>query len=285
MERIAFLIEDTGERLGALLNPDTLVMRRVAGVRPRSSISGPLSGAGLTDDPLLYTGGGRTELELELLFDVSVAGSSLTTRNVRELTGPLWELAENRMGVGQGGYGQPRLVRFVWGKTWNVLGTVTAVAERLEQFNAEGSPQRSWMHMRLVRVSEPISPSADGGQPLPDLPFLPEDLSDLDSDSMCEDATQIHEVICGGEDQTEAVVEGEAGIDEGTEGTIEGDGEIQLGRGAGERLEEIAVRYYGENNAHLWRLIAACNDIADPTHVPCGTLLRIPSLSSSGTFV
>jgi len=35
MERVAFLIEPEGLRLGALLNPETLVIRRTAGVRPR----------------------------------------------------------------------------------------------------------------------------------------------------------------------------------------------------------------------------------------------------------
>jgi hypothetical protein len=284
MERVAFLVEDTGERLEALLNPDSVVMRRFAGVRPRSSLSGSLSGAGLSDDPLLYTGGGRTVLELELLFDMSVADTSFTTNNVRELTGPLWELAENKMSLGQEGYAQPRLVRFVWGKTWNVLGAVTDLAERLEQFNSEGAPQRSWMKMRLVRVSEPISAPADGGQPPADMRLLPEDLSGIDSDTALENDVQIHEVICGGEATNAAGagagIESDINNEEDNPGTGDGGGESGQVGGAGERLDEIAVRYYGENNAHLWRLIAALNNIEDPTHVPCGTLLRIPSLSS-----
>ncbi len=37
MERVAFLIEETGERIGCLLNPDSLVIRRSAGVQPRRS--------------------------------------------------------------------------------------------------------------------------------------------------------------------------------------------------------------------------------------------------------
>src|SRR6476469_10829667 len=107
MERIVFLVEGTGERLGALLNPDTVVMRRYAGVRPRNSMSGPLAGAGLSDDPLLFTGGGRTELELELLFDTSVMEITPAPTNVRELTGPIWDLAENKTSIGQEVYAQP----------------------------------------------------------------------------------------------------------------------------------------------------------------------------------
>ena len=37
MERAAFLIEDTNQRLECLLNPESLVVRRVAGVRDRLS--------------------------------------------------------------------------------------------------------------------------------------------------------------------------------------------------------------------------------------------------------
>src|SRR5947209_8164329 len=98
MERVAFLIEETGERLRCLLNPESLVMRRVAGIHPRHSAGGQVTGAGLTDDPLLYTGGGRTELELDLLFDLSLAGSSFTSDDIRDMTRPLWELAENAQG-------------------------------------------------------------------------------------------------------------------------------------------------------------------------------------------
>lgn len=57
MERVAFLIEDTGERLGCLLNPESLVMRRQAGIRPRQSVGGLVTGADLSDDQLLYCGG------------------------------------------------------------------------------------------------------------------------------------------------------------------------------------------------------------------------------------
>ena len=72
-----------------------MVIRRNAGVRQRLTASGQLTGAGLADDPLLFTGGGRTELELDLLFDVSLAGSSYHSKDVRDMTRPLWNLAEN----------------------------------------------------------------------------------------------------------------------------------------------------------------------------------------------
>src|SRR5690606_36676036 len=134
-------------------NPESLVIRRQAGVKVRTSSGGQLTGGGHADDPLLYTGGGRTELELELLFDINLSGSTLTAEDVRILTAPFWNLSENRLG--SGGYGQPPLVRFIWGKYWNIPGVIVSVAERLDDFTAAGAPQRSWMRMKLLRVREP----------------------------------------------------------------------------------------------------------------------------------
>ena len=88
-------------------------------MKRRRSLGGWVSGAGLKDDPLLFTGGGWTEFTLDLLFDVSLAR---TTRSddVRELTRPFWALAENR--DASDGYGSPPVVRLVWGKAWNIPG-------------------------------------------------------------------------------------------------------------------------------------------------------------------
>src|SRR6267143_1807590 len=128
MERVAFLIESTGARIGCLLNPETVSVRRWAGVRPRRSLAGALRADALADDPVLFTGGGTTELELELLFDVGLAGSSVKVTDVRNLTLPLWRLAEN--GQVTDGELRPDVIRFVWGKAWNVPAVVAAVAER-----------------------------------------------------------------------------------------------------------------------------------------------------------
>ena len=156
MERVAFLIEQTNERLSCLLNPETLMIRRASGIRPRQLSGGQLTGVGLSDDPLLYTGGGRTELELDLLFDVTLLGSNVATSDVRNLTAPFWNLSENR----GGGYAVPPILRFIWGKFWNIPVVVAAVSERLENFTPDGAPGRSWLRMRLLRVREPDAPPA-----------------------------------------------------------------------------------------------------------------------------
>jgi len=95
VERVSFLVEATGTRLSCLLNPETLAVRRLAGVRPRQTASGALTGAELSDDPLLHTGGGRTEIDLDLLFDLSLGGGTVVADDVRDLTRPFWNLAEN----------------------------------------------------------------------------------------------------------------------------------------------------------------------------------------------
>ncbi len=188
MERVAFLVEQTSERLSCLLNPETLVIRRSAGVHSRASSGGQLTGIGLSDDPLLYTGGGRTEIELDLLFDVTLLGSSVASEDVRNLTAPFWNLSENK----GGGYAQPPVVRFIWGKYWNIPAVVTAVSERMDNFTENGAPGRSWLRMRLVRVREPDS------QPSPvDMPFdQPPSLDEIDAE-LTPDQVQYYEVSDG----------------------------------------------------------------------------------------
>lgn len=242
MERVAFLVEHTGERLGALLNPDTLVLRRAAGIRPRATAGGLLTGSGLADDPVTLTGGGRTELELELLFDISLVGSTIETENVQDLTRPLWNLAENAPG-GADRYGIPPLVRFVWGKAWNLPGYVTAVAERFDKFSPSGTPERSWIRMRLMRAPGTLDPS------LPTDPALPQTLP-----------------MAG------AMLEAPGGDESAPSGPIATHEVV-----AGERIDEIASRYYGDPG--LWRALAALNGVADPGNIPPPEILQLPPLA------
>jgi hypothetical protein len=263
MERVSFLIEESGERVPCMLNPDSVVLRRRAGVRPAAAQSGWLTRGGTTDDPLLQTGGGRTELDLELLFDVTLlppatpvapavptmpgAGAEpvpAPERDVRSLTRPLWELTENR--AGEDGVGRMSLVRFVWGKPWCELGLIVALAERLEYFTAGGTPQRSWLRLRLVRVAEPAPPPA-GPDGLP----LAAATADVAPPFDPAAEPQVYEVT-------------------GT-GPAAGTGEPSRG----ERLDVIAARMYG-GRWWLWRVIAAANDLPEPPWVPPGTVLRIP---------
>lgn len=246
MERVAFLVERSGERIPCLLNPEHVVVRRLAGVRPRQSIGGLAAGAGLADDPVFYTGGGTTELRLDLLFDVSLApaGPALSTtsaEDVRTLTAPLWRLAENA--TDQDPYGRPPLVRFVWGKTWNIPGVIAAVAERLEYFTTGGAPRRSWMRIRFLRVADVPTREPISDAPARDLRLAPEG-----PPAVVPSAARVHVVS------------------------------------AGERLDAIAHRYYGQaGHPSLWRWLAAYNGLSDPLNIPPGFALQIPPLSDLET--
>lgn len=247
MERVAFLLEGSGERLTCLLNPESLVLERQAGVRPRSSTVGRLTGAGLGDDALLYTGGGRTQLSLDLLFDVALAGSSIATDDVRQLTRPLVELAENA--TDGEGYGRPPQVRFVWGKAWNVPGVVAAVAERLERFSGSGAPGRSWLRLRLLRVED--RPPAPAPPPPPEVLAAAEAAVEAGTPAGGNAEARFHYVI------------GEAGDD------------------PGERLDQLADRFFGD--AAWWRLLAVANRVTDPLRLASHRLLEVPSRIGLGS--
>jgi contractile injection system tube protein len=236
MERAAFLIEESGERIPCLLNPASVVLRRVAGVRPRFSSGGPLTGAGLSDSPLLFTGGGTTELTMDLLFDVSLARNEPPPENVRFLTEPLWRLCENE--PKQGDYGRPPTVRFVWGKAWNIPGVVVGLAERLEYFTQAGVPRRSWLRLRLLRTA--------GEEPAEPLPAT-------------------------GSEETEPWVEYPTQVDESEVRRYDliGDGE-----GAAERPDAIAAAngFAPED----WPIIMDFSGVDDPSALQAGQTLRIP---------
>jgi len=240
MERVAFLIEHSGERIGCLLNPESLEFKRRAGIRHRKVQGNIVSGFDRDDDQLMLTGGGITTFTLNLLFDVSLAGSSIRTRDVRDLTGKLWALTENSRS--EGNRYTPPMCRFLWGKSWNIPAVVTAIAERLEYFDVNGVPGRSWLRMQLRKVSAPVVPTASAGQRR-----FPESVPVSPSSG---EAAEVAHVLLGGN---------EAGPD-------------------GERLDQLAERYYG--NAVLWRVIAAYNGIDDPMHMAAGQVLRIPDLDS-----
>lgn len=252
MERVAFLVEETGERIDCMLNPETLVVRRLAGVQRRLSAGGHLTGSELSDDPLLYTGGGHTQLELDLLFDLDLDPQSPYT-SVRRLTERIWQLAENATSGGR--YGAPPVVRFVWGKEWNLPGVVTAVAERFERFTPTGEPRRSWLRMRFVRVHEPEPPPPPG--------------------------STAAEVVAGAtwatpgsvRDLLPPTVPPEIATTVELEAT-----HILLGEGTtGENLPQIAHDYY--HDPDLWWLVAWFNDVDHPLQLEAGTPLQIPSLS------
>jgi Contractile injection system tube protein len=186
------------------------------------------------------TGGGRTEIELDLLFDVSLVRTPHPPRTVQDLTRPLWQLAENGP---EAEYPTARIVRLVWGKSWNIPVVVAAVSERFERFTVTGVPERSWVRLRLIRTGEPetfdMAPGLRGEDQLGAASIAIEDAP--------EDQITFHEVLGGDDEKTE-------------------------------RLDEIATRYYGEPG--LWRILALFNDVEDPLDLDPQSVIRVPPMSA-----
>lgn len=204
MERVAFLIEETGERVFAMINPAELTLERQSGIRMRQRHERPLACARRSDDPMIYVGGGITDLKLNLLFDVDLLsrtspsfsrppdfrthlqasateartppaaspegersvgetapagspGEPLSIKDVRNLSGPLWRLAENYVGdeLSDG----PPGVHFIWGAAWNLPCIAISIAERFDQFSPDGTPRRSWVRIHLRRTRLPTRPA------------------------------------------------------------------------------------------------------------------------------
>jgi phage baseplate assembly protein W len=133
LNRVVFLVDETGERIDCLLNPETVEASR--------------------DE--------RTELVLNLLFDLDIAAAATGVGDVRALTGRLWALAERR---------DP--VRLLWGKAWNVPGVIVEIAERFDVFAPSGVPRRSWLRLKLVQQDEP-EPEPGGARGTAALRFAP----------------------------------------------------------------------------------------------------------------
>ncbi|MFT7222867.1 MAG: hypothetical protein ACI82Z_000398 [Cellvibrionaceae bacterium] len=244
MERVVFVIESSNDHIPCLLNPESLLLQRRAGVKTRQFNGGLITGNDLADDPLIFTGGGSTELTINLLFDVNISGAGTDHSDVRKLTGPLWRLSENES---QGeSHKCPALVRLVWGKAFSFHGVITDIAERLEYFTAEGVSQRSFLRMRMRRVAEYTEEQLMGGKVVP--PSMPDDLNSP-APRLDEKAT-IHSVM---------------GSLAGNDG---GNG------GEAERLDQLAYEHYGDPSQ--WRLLAWVNNIADPAEVAAGQVLSLP---------
>ena len=146
MERVAFLITSNNTRVTCLLNPESLVIQRRAGVKQASLNDMPVNNAQASDHPLIVTGGGLTAITMDLLFDTDLQHAQQSVRDVRSLSEPLWKLCETQWEASP-------VVRLVWGKSWNIPGVIAQGAQRFDKFETNGTPQRNWMRLRFIRLS------------------------------------------------------------------------------------------------------------------------------------
>ena len=162
IERVILYDEERSSRIDALLNPESLTWKRRAGVRERVLEEVPIGAGQLAEDTIIYTGGGTTELSLELLFDTRLlprppGDEPEAPADVRRLTTPLWALTEPDSASPAAGL---RTQRLIWGE-WSLPVIATAISERFEDFTAEGIPRRSWIALELRRVNEPRDAALD----------------------------------------------------------------------------------------------------------------------------
>ena len=146
MERVAFLITSNNTRVTCLLNPESLLIQRRAGVKQATINEMPVNNAQASDYPLIVTGGGVTALTMDLLFDTDLQHAQQSVSDVRALSEPLWQLCETQSE-------QSPVVRLVWGKSWNIPGVIANGAQRFDRFTNNGTPQRNWMRLRFIRIS------------------------------------------------------------------------------------------------------------------------------------
>lgn len=247
MERVAFLTEPDDLRISCMLNPETVTIKRSAGVKERESIGGHISGYNQSDMPLLYTGGGVTYIEMELLFDITIRGSALISGDVRDYTAPFFEMAENK--YGRFGSKGPKTVRMIWGKNWNIPGVITDIAERLDYFTKSGVPRRSWVTLRLRRTKDEFTISD-----------LIEKLIRLINNS----ANLIDSLDITSPYQQSEILE-----------VLENESNMTV---LNDRLDAIADRYY--NTPSLWRVLASFNGITDIAQNYGNKLLKIPPIEA-----
>ncbi|MEO8133194.1 MAG: hypothetical protein ABI831_04365 [Betaproteobacteria bacterium] len=243
MERVAFLIEQSGARVDCLLNPETVIFRRQAGLKRRSVLGQVIGDSAWSDDMLICGGGGLTEVQLDLLFDTSLLAPPGATDDVQSLTAPFWDLAEHT--VNSQGFYEPNLARFVWGKTWNVLGVVSAVAERFEHFLPSGAPQRSWLRLNFVRVADAAAPRR-------------------------RPAAGVSGLVDAGSVAPLIGTPGEPGAGPGADA----EELLDVGSGAQGRLDQLAYELTGD--PANWRKLAQVSGIDDPSMLSADSLLRIP---------
>jgi len=162
MERVILYDEELSTRIDALLNPESLTWSRRAGVRERVLDEVPIGAGQLAEDGIIYTGGGTTELTLELLFDTRLlprppGDAPEPPADVRRLTTPLWALTEPDPARPKAGL---RTQRLIWAE-WSLPVIATAISERFEDFTSDGIPRRSWIALELRRVNEPREAAGD----------------------------------------------------------------------------------------------------------------------------
>jgi hypothetical protein len=97
------------------------------------------------DSPILqFVRGQNEKLTLDLLFDTTESGLGEGARDVRELTGPFYQLVKIQPKT----HAPPR-IRFTWGQGLSFKAIVENVQQKFDLFDPQGVPLRATVNLSL----------------------------------------------------------------------------------------------------------------------------------------
>ncbi len=112
---------------------------------------------------LAFTGGGSSQMTMQLLFDVSEEPNG----NVRTYVDRLWSMSlidpNNKNQVTK--RARPPLCQFVWGNNWTFIAVIASVSVRYTLFNESGVPVRATADVTFQEAKDftpekPTNPSS-----------------------------------------------------------------------------------------------------------------------------
>lgn len=114
----------------------------------------PGKAVGKTMDPPKYESGSPLKMTIELLFDSYESLGSGKARDVRNITGALWEMtrvSEQRKEP-HTQKSEPPQIEFRCGLMWSFKAVITSIGEKFTMFDPDGTPVRSTVTLALLQA-------------------------------------------------------------------------------------------------------------------------------------
>lgn len=188
-----------------------------------------------------YNSSDNTWLEMELLFDTTLPLQNNNGDDVRFYTKQFYKMA-NKSERSITGIKQP-IVRMIWGKGWNQPGIISDIAERLDYFDNSGVPRRSWIKVRMFLIDE------------------------MEYGNSYNQTTEISETVKNIDTITKTDKKNLIELQKSSDSTV-----------IDNRLDHTARKFYG--SPEMWKIIAAFNNITDPSGDFRGKKLLIPDIDT-----
>ena len=138
----AYLVNlETGEEIQCLFNPNEYSISKSNNWKEKSTRRGNVP-------RLEFTGGGPTELKLDLFFDTYEKGGS-----ARDYVKDIISLTQ----ISQSGSGDPEPPRcmFSWGTNFEFEAVITNISARFTLFRSDGTPVRATVSLTLKECKDP----------------------------------------------------------------------------------------------------------------------------------